>query len=97
MCIIERDEKVVIIDQTKRIAELESQILRQTAISACRIEERERLQAQIAALQEIAIEQKAAHIAFFGFHRNMNEDETKNKAPEEARRQLATEHPEAFR
>lgn len=55
------------------------------------------LEAQIAALREIVIEQKAAHIAFFGFHRNMNEDETKNKAQEEARRQLAEEHPEAFR
>ena len=76
MCVIERDGKVVIIDQTKRIAELE---------------------AQVAALQEIAAEQKAAHIAFVGFHRNMNEDETKNKAQDEARRQLAEEHPEAFR
>lgn len=55
------------------------------------------LEAQVAALQEIAIEQKAAHITFFGFHRNMNEDETKNKAQEEAIRQLAKEHPEAFR
>ena len=55
------------------------------------------LEAQIAALREIVIEQKAAHIAFFGFHRNMNEDETKNKAQDEARRQLAKEHPEAFR
>jgi len=55
------------------------------------------LEAQVAALQEIAAEQKAAHIAFVGFHRNMNEDETKNKAQDEARRQLAKEHPEAFR
>lgn len=80
-----------------RIAELERQIIQQTGISASRMEERERLQKQIAALQEIAIEQKAAHIAFFGFHRNMNEAETKNKAREEARRQLVKEHPEAFR
>ena len=55
------------------------------------------LEAQVTALQEIAVEQKAAHIAFVGFHRNMNEDETKNKAQDEARRQLAEEHPEAFR
>ena len=55
------------------------------------------LGAQVAALKEIAVEQKAAHIAFVGFHRNMNEDETKNKAQDEARRQLAEEHPEAFR
>ena len=54
------------------------------------------LGAQVTALQEIAVEQKAAHIAFVGFHRNMNEDETKNKAQDEARRQLAEEHPEAF-
>ena len=52
------------------------------------------LGAQVTALQEIAVEQKAAHIAFVGFHRNMNEDETKNKAQDEARRQLAEEHPE---
>ena len=55
------------------------------------------LGAQVTVLQEIAVEQKAAHIAFVGFHRNMNEDETKNKAQDEARRQLAKEHPEAFR
>lgn len=55
------------------------------------------LGAQVTVLQEIAVEQKAAHIAFVGFHRNMNEDETKNKAQDEARRQLAEEHPEAFR
>ena len=55
------------------------------------------LEAQVAALQEIAADQKAAHIAFVGFHRNMNEDETKNKAQDEARRQLAEKHPEAFR
>lgn len=54
------------------------------------------LLAQVAALREIAAEQKAAHIAFVGFHRNMNEDETKNKAQDEARRQLSEEHPEAF-
>lgn len=54
------------------------------------------LEAQVAALREIAVELKAAHIAFVGFHRNMNEDETKNKAQDEARRQLAKEHPEAF-
>ncbi len=42
-----------------RIAELESQIIHQTAISACRIEERERLRAQVAALQEIAVEGRA--------------------------------------
>ena len=56
-----------------------------------------KLDAQVAALREIAVEQKAAHIAFVGFHRNMNEDETKHKAQYEARRQLAKEHPEAFR
>ena len=55
------------------------------------------LGAQVTALQEIAVEQKAAHIAFVGFHRNMNEDETKNKAQEEAHRLLSEEHPEAFR
>lgn len=55
------------------------------------------LGAQVTALQEIAVEQKAAHIAFVGFHRNMNEDETKNKAQDEARRQLVKEHPEVFR
>ena len=45
-----------------RITELESQILHQTAISACRIEELDRLQKQIAALQEIAVELKAEEL-----------------------------------
>ena len=45
-----------------RITELESQILHQTAISACRIEGRERLQKQITALKEIAVELKAEEL-----------------------------------
>ena len=73
---------------------LEEKALRLIDRQAARIAE---LEAQVAALREIAAEQKAAHIAFVGFHRNMNEDETKNKAQDEARRQLAKEHPGAFR
>ena len=45
-----------------RIAELEAQVIHQTGVSACRIEERERLQKQIATLQEIAVELKAEEI-----------------------------------
>lgn len=131
MCIIERDGKVVIIDQTAkiavqeaslaeaealtkknaermnvyltRIAELESQIIHQTGASACRIEERDRLQKQIAALQEIAVRLVAT-----------SEYETENWSmrmipweeisvewvehyKNKARRQLSEEHPEAFR
>ena len=82
-----------------RISNFESNTWPQMGLShidqqAARIAE---LEAQVAALQEIAADQKAAHIAFVGFHRNMNEDETKNKAQDEARRQLAKEHPGAFR
>ena len=81
---------------SSRIAELESQILHQTAISACRIEERERLRAQVAALQEIAITEKAYHIYYrcqgdcgrcvcsAGAHKK------------DARRQLEEEHPKLF-
>ena len=79
-----------------RISNFESNTWPQMGLShidqqAARIAE---LEAQVAALKEIAADQKAAHIAFVGFHRNMNEDETKNKAQDEARRQLAEEHPE---
>lgn len=88
---------------SERIAELESQIIHQTGISACRIEEREKLQKQIAALQEIAVRLVA-----------ISEYETENWSmrmipweeisvewaehyKNKARRQLAEEHPEAFR
>ena len=97
-----------------RIAELESQILHQTAISACRIEERERHQKQIAALQEIAIEERAAQIYPYTWPlwENLPKDEFertilgsekktvmwgKDEYRQKARRQLAEEHPEAFR
>ena len=96
-----------------RITELESQILHQTAISACRIEERERLQAQIAALQEIAVEIYAREIYPFNMPiwEHLPEEDTwvddklfgkskrtgKSTYRYHARDQLAKEHPEAFR
>ena len=79
-----------------RIAELESQIIHQTGISACRIEERDRLQKQITALKRIAITEKAYHIYYrcqgdcgrcvcsAGAHKK------------DARRQLEEEHPKLF-
>lgn len=98
MCIIERDGKVVIIDQAKRIAELESQIIQQTGISASRMEERERLQKQIAALQKIAIE-KGASVLFngpwdSGLPEGATYDEIMRAARQTARQQLSEEHPE---
>lgn len=42
------------------------------------------LGAQVTALQEIAVEQKAAHIAFVGFHRNVNNPRLKSWACEMA-------------
>jgi hypothetical protein len=77
---------------SSRIAELESQILHQTAISACRIEERERLRAQVAALQEIAVEERA-YILSLNVLESRGVDEFHRV---EARRRLAEEHPEIF-
>ena len=79
-----------------RIAELEAQILHQTAISACRIEERERHQKQIAALQEIAVEQKAMRICTIPANWWNEGEQVKEYFRASARRQLAEEHPEAF-
>ncbi len=120
MCIIERDGKVVIIDQTAKIAvqeaslaeaealtkknvelmngylaritELESQIIHQTGVSACRIKERERLQAQIADLKRIAVEERARYLEDF-----IHEFDPAENRSLEASRQLTEEHPEAFR
>lgn len=80
-----------------RITELESQILHQTAISACRIEGRERLQKQIAALREIAIEQKAMRICTIPANWWNEGEQVKEYFRASARHQLAEEHPEAFR
>ena len=81
-----------------QIAELESQIIHQTGASACRIEERERLQKQIAALREIAIsERERRHIADmsrFGFVLDSDASPDPRKL---AKDQLTEEHPEAFR
>lgn len=83
---------------SSRITELESQIIHQTAISACRIEERERLRAQVAALQEIAIgESERRHISDmsrFGF---VLDSEFCPDPRKLAIDQLSEEHPEAFR
>jgi hypothetical protein len=78
-----------------RITELESQILHQTAISACRIEERERHQKQIAALQEIAEWERAARLRDTVDYET--DDEMMPAFCRDARRQLSEEHPEAFR
>ena len=75
-----------------RIAELESQIIHQTGVSACRIEERERLQAQIADLKRIAVEERARYLEDF-----IHEFDPAENRSREARRQLSEEHPEAFR
>ena len=75
-----------------RIDELESQILHQTEISACRIEERERLRAQVAALQEIAVEERARYLEDF-----IHEFDPAENRSLEAHRRLSEEHPEAFR
>lgn len=81
-----------------RIAELERQIIQQTGISASRMEERERLQKQIAALQEIAIgERERRHISDmsrFGFVLDSDASPDPRKL---AADQLAKEYPEAFR
>ena len=76
-----------------RIAELEAQILHQTAISACRIEERERHQKQIAALQEIATGERA-YILSVNVMESTGVDEFHRTL---ANHQLSEEHPEAFR
>lgn len=67
MCVVERDGKVVIIDQTKRIAELE---------------------AQVATLKEIAVDECAAGMSENGY--------PNGPLRRLARRQLAEEHPEIF-
>lgn len=81
-----------------RIAELESQIIHQTAISACRIEERERHQKQIATLQEIAIHSHAMYLHERQSGLDWYECSTDHRDDmfDDARRQLAKEHPEAF-
>lgn len=76
-----------------RIAELESQIIQQTGISASRMEERERLQKQIAALQEIAVEERASMMACSEYEPPVTDKRLRGTA----RDQLAEEHPEAFR
>lgn len=80
-----------------RISELESQIIQQTGISANRMEERERMQKQIAALQKIAIEQKAMRICIIPANWWNEGEQVKEYFRASARRQLAKEHPEAFR
>ena len=96
-----------------RITELESQIIHQTGISACRIEERERMQKQIAALKEIAIGERAGFL-----HYRASCYDPGRRCPyakgcddctgwdtcsaldrfnADAIRQLSEEHPEAFR
>lgn len=77
-----------------RIAELESQIIQLTGISANRIEERDRLQKQIAALKEIAIEQKAMRICTIPANWWNEGEQVKKYFRASARRQLAEEHPE---
>jgi hypothetical protein len=52
------------------------------------------LEAQVAALREIAIEEVAIRIAY---ENNMCLVECRGYARRQARRQLAEEHPEAFR
>ena len=85
MCVIERDGKVVIIDQATRIADLE---------------------AQVAALQEIAEEERGRALWFVGddpeHPENLEWVAEPNLIPESvrrlwinaARRQLSEEHPE---
>lgn len=76
-----------------QIAELEAQVIQQTGISACRIEERERLRAQVAALQEIAVEGRA-YILSVNVMESTGVDEFHRTL---ANHQLSEEHPEAFR
>ena len=76
-----------------RIAELESQIIQQTGISASRMEERERMQKQIAALQEIAEAERASILACSEYEPPVTVAQLRVMA----RRQLSEEHPEAFR
>lgn len=78
--------------QATRIAELESQIIQQTGISASRMEERERLQKQIAALQEIAVEERASMMACSEYEPPVTDKRLRGTA----RDHLAEEHPEAF-
>lgn len=78
---------------TTRIAELESQIIQQTGISASRMEERERMQKQIAALQEIAEAERASILACSEYEPPVTVAQLRVMA----RRQLSEEHPEAFR
>ena len=84
-----------------RITELESQILHQTAISACRIEGRERLQKQITALKEIAVEERACRLSSPETGAIPTVEHYNAMDPEgsmsEACHQLEEEHPEAFR
>ena len=83
-----------------RITELESQILHQTAISACRIEGRERLQKQITALKEIAVEERACRLSSPETGAIPTVEHYNAMDPEgsmsEACHQLEEEHPEAF-
>ena len=78
---------------TTRIAELESRIIQQTGISASRMEERERMQKQIAALQEIAEAERASILACSEYEPPVTVAQLRVMA----RRQLSEEHPEAFR
>ena len=75
------------------IAERDAQIIHQTGISACRIEERDRLQKQIAALQEIATGERA-YILSVNVMESTGVDEFHRTL---ANHQLSEEHPEAFR
>lgn len=104
MCIIERDGKVIIVNQSKRIAELEAQVdllqneifeLRKGKDSQKVISE---LMAQVAALKEIAVSERANTLFNGpwdgGLPVGASYDATMKKAKEDARRQLAEKHPE---
>lgn len=80
-------------DDVARLRELESQIIQQTGISASRMEERERMQKQIAALQEIAEAERASILACSEYEPPVTVAQLRVMA----RRQLSEEHPEAFR
>ena len=79
MCVIKRDGKTAIIDQTVRIAELE---------------------AQITTLKKIA-EEERSNFLYIYFYRSivakpLEPIECSNARSQDARRQLAEEHPEIF-
>lgn len=107
MCVVERDGKVVIIDQGHEIDSLVTGL--ENAVQAVRLSGDKinglrlrimELEAQVATLKKIA-EEERSNFLYIYFHRSivakpLEPIECSNARLQDARRQLAEEHPEIF-